>query len=63
MDEQPAPPAEAVGTTDVAGSLKLQIERVLDDMESLGIVTELAEKVLLLTDSTDSGCQYRGSDD
>ncbi len=45
MAEQPASPAEAAGATDIAGSLKLQIERVLDDMESLGIVTELAEKV------------------
>lgn len=40
MAEQPE-----TGGTDVSGSLKQQIERVLDDMESLGIVTELAGKV------------------
>jgi len=38
--------AEA-GGAGVPGGTKVQLERVLDDMESLGIVTELAGKVLL----------------
>jgi hypothetical protein len=35
------------GASEPVGSTKLLLERVLDDMESLGIVTELAGKVLL----------------
>jgi hypothetical protein len=33
------------GASEVAGSTKVLLERVLDEMESLGIVTELAGKV------------------
>jgi hypothetical protein len=33
------------GASEVVGSTKVLLERVLDDMESLGIVTELAGKV------------------
>lgn len=35
------------GTSEASGSTKLLLERVMDDMASLGIVTELAGKVLL----------------
>lgn len=33
------------GASEVVGSTKVFLKRVLDDMESLGIVTELAGKV------------------